>query len=51
MRFDEVDIDPAAAGRKRHAQFEQGIDIAAFGLREPAPDQELRALLTDGTDF
>src|SRR5689334_16925226 len=47
MCLDEIDADPAAAGRVSHAKFEQGIDVAGFGVREPAADQEVRALLTN----
>ena len=43
VRFDEVDLYAAAAGRINHAQIEQGVDVAAFCIGEPAPDQELRA--------
>ena len=49
MGFDEVDADPAAAGRIDYAEVEQGIDVAGFGIGKAAPDQEFRALLANGT--
>jgi hypothetical protein len=49
MGFDEVDADSAAPGRIDHAEVEQGIDIAGFGIGKAAPDQEFRALLANGT--
>jgi hypothetical protein len=49
VRRAEVARNAAAAGRIRTAKLEQGIDIAGFGIRKPAPDQELCTLLTDGT--
>ena len=45
MRLDEVDLDAAAAGGKSHAKLEQRVDIARFGIGQPAAEQELGPLL------
>ena len=47
--FDQVDVHSAAAGRLGHAEFEQGVDISAIGIRNPAAKKELCTLLADGT--
>ena len=47
MRLDQVDGDPAAAGRVGHAKLEQRIDIAALGIGQAAAEKEVRTFLTD----
>ena len=49
MRFDEVDRNAVAPCRVGDAEIEQGIDVSRFRVGEPAADQKLRTLLTDGT--
>ena len=41
MRFDEVDRSAPAAGRKSHPKLEQRVEIALFGIGEPASNEEL----------
>src|SRR6185312_408114 len=47
VRFDEVDRDTAASGRISHAELEQCIHAARFGLGDSAPQEEFRAFLAD----
>ena len=44
-----IKVQRAAAGGKGHSKLEQGVEIAAFGIGDPAPDQELGALFADCT--
>src|SRR3546814_716518 len=50
MRLDQVDIDPARAGRKRDTEIEIGARIAACGVEQAALDQILGRLQTDRHD-
>jgi hypothetical protein len=46
MRLDQVDIDPAGAGRKSDTKIEIGACIAASGVEQTALDQILGRLQT-----